>query len=231
MSGLGWDSADLLDRFLTYAGRGNGGVMAADELWTTTRAYTWLADAQEAVYTDLSPIVPHAFVNAPVLLTTTDGGVTYTYPTGTFPGSFAFGHVEVYGQENAGWTLLASTYNTAGADFVIEATQIRSPGNRPRTFASGPWARGTGFPARLSASVEPALVPDAARELILFRALAALADVSAGGMDASRWEQRYADARNRWVTTWSTQYSAQGGQGSNTITGAWYLAMSAMNGT
>jgi len=221
----GWASADLLDRFYTYLGRGSGGVMQADELWTDVRAYGWLADAQEAVYSDLAPMVPHAFINAPVKLVTADGGVTYTWPAG-----FTFGHIEIYAQEAGGRQLFATSYGNVGGDFVMESTGIRSPGDRPLVFANGPWGRATGFPSRLSAAIAPALQPEPARELILWRALSMATDVSAAVQDGSAWDRRYTEARKRWLTTWSTQYSTAGNAARNNVTGPWWLYLDAMNG-
>jgi len=220
----GWTSADLLNRFQLYLGRGNGGVMAADELWTDARAYTWLADAQEMVFNDLAPIAPHAFVGAPVQLTTADGGVTYTFGADVYP----FAHVEVYAQETAGRTLYASTYARWGGDFVIEGAVIRSPGNRLRTFANGPWARFTQFPSRLSSTQEPTLQPQPARELILWKALDLATDVSLGAQDPTPWRERYADARRRWVQTWQTQYATLGAAAS--AVDPWWLGLDAANG-
>lgn len=223
---MSWTSADLYDRFLTYLGRGNGGVMDADELWTATRVYRQLADAQEAVYTDLAPMVPQVLVGAPVLLTSADGGVTYTFGTGVYP----IGHVEVYAQESGGRELLASTFGTPSGDFVIEGALIRAPGNRTRTYSSGPWARFVQFPPRIASNQEPTLQPPAARELILYRALADAANVSAGQTDPAPWLEKYGEARKRWVMTWQSQYRSAGNQAFVANGGPWWLGLDAMNG-
>ena len=228
----GWTSADLADRFRTYLGRGNGGVMQADELWTDTRVYSWLADAQEAVYADLAPIVPSAFVGAPVQLTTSDGGVTYTFGTDVYP----FGHVEVYARESGGRELFATSYGTTGGDFVIEGGTIRTPGNRTRTYASGPWARFAAFPARLSSTVEPSLNPPQARELILWKALELAAEVSNGAMDPTPWRLKYegekgnGGARMRWLQVWQTQYASKRTTALPGAAGHWWLGLDALDG-
>ena len=223
----GWASADLLTRFQTYLGRGNGGVMQADELWTDARAYMWIADAQEAVYTELSAMAPSAFVGAPVQLTSADGGVTWTFGAGVYP----LGHVEVYAQESGGRALLASSYGTIGGDFIIEGDTIRTPGNRTRTYSSGPWARFTAFPTRISASDEPSLSPDAARELILWKALENAAEVSNGAMDATVWTAKYQDAKRRWTVAWQTQYASAGNAALAGNGGAaWWMGLDALNG-
>jgi len=208
-----------------YMGRGNGGVMDADELWTDTRAYLWLADAQEAVFADLAPMAPHAFVGVPTLLTSSDGGVTYT-----FGSSYPFAHVEVYAQESGGRALLASNYGTVGGDFVIEGNTIRAPGNRTRTYSTGPYARFTTFPTRMSASQDPSISPEPARELILWKALENATEVSSGAMDATVWSAKYADAKRRWIVVWQTQYQSAGNAAFMANGGPWWLGLGAMNG-
>lgn len=221
----GWDSADLLERFQLYLGRGNGGVMDADELWTTSRCYLVLADAQEHVYADLAPLAPHAFMGSPTLLTTTDGGRTFTFA------NYPFAHVEVYAQESGGRTLYATTYNDAGGDFVIEGQTIRSPGNRTRTYAAGPYARAAAFPSRLSAVQPPALSPEPARELILWKALDLATEVSAGAQDPLPWREKYLEARAKWIRLWQTQYQSAGNAALTSPTDAWWLTLDANNGT
>jgi hypothetical protein len=221
-----WDSADLADRFWLSLGRGNGGTVGPDELWTADRTYRVLADAQEQVYTDFAPAVPQVFVSPPLLLTSSDGGRTFTFGADVYP----MGHVEVYAEEGAGRPLYATTYDDRGGDFVIEGPLIRTPGNQTRTYARGPYARYVGFPPRLSASVEPGLQPPGARELILYRALILAAEMPNGEMDPTPWEVRYTDARNRWMRTWQTQYSTQGGA-ARPLRASWWLTMDAMNGS
>lgn len=232
---MSWTSADLYDRFLLYLGRGNGGVMDADELWTATRVYRQLADAQEAVYADLSPIAPYAFVSVPIKLYTLDGGKTYRFPPSTSAiatqlTTYPLGHVEVYAQESGGRELLASTYGTPSGDFVFEQGIIRAPGNRTRTYSNGPWARFVQMPGRLAADQEPTLQPPAARELILYKALADAANVSAGQTDPGPWEAKYAEARRRWTVVWQTQYRSAGNQAFVANGGPWWLGLDAMNG-
>lgn len=233
---MAWTSADLYDRFLLYLGRGNGGVMDADELWTATRVYRQLADAQEAVYTDLAPVAPQAFMSPPIKLYTTDGGRTYKFPPttsgiATQQVTYPIGHVEVYAQESGGRELLAATFGNPGGDFVIEQGVIRAPGNRVRSYSEGPYARFVQLPlARIDSTTEPTLNPAAARELILFRALMDAANVAAGQMDNGPWIERYRDARDRWVRTWQTQYRSAGNQAFVANGGPWWLGIDAMNG-
>lgn len=221
-----WTSADLLARFYRYLGRGNGGVMQADELWTDEASYDVLADAQEIVFGELAPVAPHAFVSPPMRLVSTDGGVTYTFPAQVYP----FAHVEVYAQETGGRVLHATSYGNAGADFVIEGARIRTPGNRARAYTSGPWGRATVFPDRLSDTVEPSIDPAPARALILWKALELATEVSGGAMDPTPWREHYASARQRFIVLWQTQYQSMGAPSLVSPLGPWWLNLDAFNG-
>jgi hypothetical protein len=216
-----WDSADLFDRFLLHLGRGNGGTVGPDELWTAPRVWRALSDGQAFVFTALAPIVPNALVLPPFQMQTSDGGVTYT-----FGSAQPLAQIEVWAQETAGRELYATTYGNTGGDFVIDPLGIRMPGNRPRTFSSGPWARGVFLPSEISATVEPALQPAAARELILWRALEVAADLPGGEIDPRPWRERYAEAWDRWVLAWRRQYATHGGERRAThATGRWWLSL------
>lgn len=203
----GWDTVDLFAKFKLYLGRGNGGVMVADELFTDQRMYELLADAQEQVYGDLAPRVPWVFVSIPTLMETFDGGVTYEIP------KWMFGHAEIYATEKGGRQLYATNYGDyANPDgFVFEGFRIRMPGNQPRQFAAGPWARYVGHPGRISATRQPDMYPDQARELILWKALELGAGISQAMMDPAPWAAKYKEARIRWLELFKTAYSAPQG--------------------
>lgn len=220
----GWTSADLSRRLLGYLGRGNGGVMAYDELWTEDRTFDVLADAQETVYTELMPYVPNVFVSEPTRLTTSDGGITYDFA------SYPFGHVEIYAQDSGARELHAASYGTFGcADvFVFEGDRIRMVGNQPRTFSAGPYARYSGYPLRLTADQEPMLDPPPARELILWKALELAALVNGAQYDEKPFTQKYEQAKARWLLNWKTQKSARQ-HGNRTAEGRWWLTLSRYN--
>lgn len=224
MSVHGWDSTELRDRLLLHLGRGNGGVMQYDELWNAARVWQVLGDGNEMVFADVSPVVPLIFVGDPVQLKTTDGGVTYDFPT------WPTGHVEVYAQENGGRVLRGSSYGNLAGDFVFEGDKLRMPGDRARTFSGGaPWARFCGFPPRMSDTVQPTLKPYAARELILYASMLKASDVPGAQLDAAPWEKRYSQALTRYFTSWQTQAAApQAGEWS--LDRAWWLNLSNFNG-
>lgn len=224
MSSHGWDSSELMAKFLFNLGRGNGGQMTYDELFTEPRSWELLADGQEGVYTDHAPRASHVFVGVPTLLTSSDGGVTY--PLAEWP----MGHMEVYAVESGGRELRGSSYGDLSGGFVFEGNKLRMPGNRPRTFASGPYARYSGYPQRLSASQEPTLMPYPARELILYKALVLAADVPGSGLDPAKWVQRYAEASKRHLINWCTQLSAPQQGNRRSAPAHWSTYLSEFNG-
>lgn len=211
----GWSTADLLGRLKRLIGRGNGGAMLVnDELWPDDKFYELLADAEEAETEELIPYCPYAFKVAPVKLTTSDGGVTYDFP------SYPYGGVEIYAQLADGRELFPSAggFNGCG-DFLLEGQKIRAPGNQVRAYADGPWAVYSGLPVgRISATVEPSMQPPQARELLLYRAAMMSCDVWAAQQDDAQFEKRHSQARTRWVTLWQTQ-SARTASGYNPALG------------
>lgn len=221
----GWATADLVRKFQRILARGNGGALLEnDELWAPDDIDSCLSDAQEEVFGEMIPRVPLAFVGAPVLLTTSDGGITYDFP------SYPFGHVEVYAKLANGRELVPTKFNAWG-DFLLEGAKIRTPGNRPRQYSGGPYARYCGLPtARISASDEPQLFPAAARELILYRAVILACDVWGATLDKKPFQEKYAESRLRWLTLWKTQSARQSGGGHSIVDGRWWLTLSQYNG-
>lgn len=158
---------------------------------TTADIYQLLTEAQEEVYTDLAQHAPHALMGAPTLLTSTDGGVTYTFGTDGDGDPVSPLAVEVYAQVD-GRTLYACTYGNAVGDFVIEGTRIRGPGNRSRIYSVGPFARFITPPGPISASAPPTLSPKRLRKLLVLKALIKYANID-GRRDPRPYEEEYDD--------------------------------------
>ena len=210
-----WDSADLLSKFKFYANR-----PATDEALSDAQVYTLLTEAQQSQMAKLAVYAPHAQMGAPVLLTTADGGITYTFGTDGDGNNIFPLAAQVYAQIN-GRELHASTWESAG-DFVIEGDTIRAPGNRVRTYSSGPYARFIRADATISASSQPVLSPPAARELVLWEALTLWAAVG-GEIDAGPWEDRYARAWKKWVEAFQAQHATQTAPAADGRQYVWWL--------
>lgn len=99
-----------------------------------------------------------------------------------------------------------------GWDYVNEGTQIRLTNNR--TWTAALYWYGITLPAAISASTQPALFPEPARELIVYEAckqygLEGKRDLAlTASMDAL-----LTAAYPRWMAVWKTQFSDGGAVG------------------
>ncbi len=178
-----WDSADLLSRLRYLIGR-----PTVDEALTDAQAYQLLADAQDRVNEDLAAHVPHLNYGAPELMTTSDGGYTYSTLYDII------GDAEIYPTLKA-QPMRCGAFWDGSADYCLEGTKtIRMTVNRTRSFSAGPYARyvRADVPA-ISASQAPTIKPDRARALIVFRA-AALWAARGGKRDPLPYETEYTRA-------------------------------------
>lgn len=160
MPGTGWQSADLLTRFNEYAGR-----PAADDITDITK-YRVLADAQDEVVQRITGIVKTATsVTAPTLMTTADGGLTYTF------GVDGNGY-PLYPLNARIFPALSAVPDypwTPGLDYLDEGTVVRMPNTTP--WAGPLYWYGVTPPQEISASVQPILQPPPARILIVIQAV------------------------------------------------------------
>lgn len=100
-----------------------------------------------------------------------------------------------------------------GLDYVNEGTQIRLTNNR--TWTGNLYWYGVPQPTDITASVNPVIFPEGARELIVYRAVAMFAEEGEGNTTlADRMEARYQQAWGRWCGAWKTQFSDGGALGS-----------------
>lgn len=165
-----WTSAYLLAQLKQHAK-----LPTATE-WTDAILYNYLQEAQELVYEEIAAHVPEAIMTGPTLLTTADGGYSYTFGTDADGDNIApLGQVEIR-ESKAGAVLIpAADFDQAG-DFVMYGDRIRFPGQVSRTFSDGPYARFVSPPGLLDASTQPTLKPKRARKLIVYRALVLFAE-------------------------------------------------------
>ena len=158
-----FDSADLLARAIRLAAR-----PASDQSMATADWYAFLTEAQ-VYWTNMFAVhCPHVLMSAPVLLTSADGGFTYTFPSSTYPL-----HIELYDSNSPGGRpLREGAYWDTSADFANEGVQIRIPMGDTQTWSGGPYLRYIAAPSTLDGSTAPTLQPPYARILLVYRAVA-----------------------------------------------------------
>lgn len=165
MAGTGWDSADLLTRFNRTAGR-----PTADSIDDPTK-YQYLADAEQYLIQRIAGISAKTLYGAPTLMTSADGGYTYTFGVdGNGYALFPLGRARIYNSLAAipGYALRPNV------DYLDEGVTIRGPNNTP---IPGPlyWYGLTPI-QQMSATVQPVLMPPSARICIVLKAVESFAE-------------------------------------------------------
>jgi hypothetical protein len=137
------------------------------------------------------------------------------------------GQIFVFGENANGYPIMpmgkASVYPSLasfpdfawleGLDYVNEGTQIRLPNNR--TWSGPLYWYGVPQPNDITASAQPAIFPEGARELIVWRACANFANEgNTNDKLSALMEGRYNQAFGRWALAYKTQWSAGSGVGS-----------------
>lgn len=167
-------TAELLAGFKFYAMR-----PSTDEQISDAQIYVLLSEGQSHVYGMFAVHFPEVLYEVPTIMTTSDGGYTYTFASSVFP----FGNVEIRSSLN-GNLMIPGTNWDGNCDYVWEGDRIRIPNNRTRTFSAGPYARYIKMPTDISGSQEPTLKPAFARKLIMFYALYLWSERGGGAMQA-----------------------------------------------
>lgn len=197
MAGTGWDSSDLLTKWNQYTGRPSSG----DSIQDATK-YQYLADAQSEVIGEMVSVAPKPFIAAsggPINITanTTDN-IVFTFGVDGDGYPLMALATKIYPALTAipDWPLIP------GADYLDEGTQIRMPNNITLPFPAL-YMYGVVFPQRMSATVQPALQPPAARMLIVYKAVEIFAN-GAGVRNAQladRMAAKYQLEFGKWMTT------------------------------
>ena len=205
-----WDTADLLARFKRYANRPTN-----DELLTDALGYALLTEAQAEELSDLASLAPNSQMGAPVLLTSADSGVTYTFGTDDDGNAIFPLACEVYAEVN-GREMRACSWNSWG-DFVIEGDRIRMPGNVAQTFTAGPYARFVRADGVIDATTEPILKPANYRIVLVWSALIKFCAI--GGLrDPAPFEENYRAAKLKLLTAVRTQFADSAGVANEGLT-------------
>ena len=163
-----YDSADLLARCYRVAQR-----PTTDAQQTSVDWYAFLTEAQDEWFSHFASICPEVLYGDPVVLTSADGGYTYTFGDDADGDPiFPMGHIEIRTSRNG--SVLTPTTDWGGSgDFLLEGNKIRWPNGATRAWGTtGPVARFITPPDVISATVEPVLLPKQARILLVYRACA-----------------------------------------------------------
>jgi hypothetical protein len=155
------DSTDMLSRLKFTLQR-----PTVDDSITDAQLYELLSNAQRRITQLMATHVPQTQYLAPELLTTADSGATYTFLY------YPLGYAEIRESRDGAVLSPVPEWSTDGSGYVMEGQTIRWPGGRSRTFSAGPYARYVRQPGVISASVQPILKPDYAREAVVYDAAA-----------------------------------------------------------
>jgi len=159
-----YDSEYLLKMFDRKAGRPD-----ADTI-TDASKYERLSEAQNRVVAIIASVAPRslypkvAYGSMPTLTTTDSQVFTFGTDSNSYP-KFPMGHGGIYPSLNA----IPDSPWVEGRDYIVEGNQIRIPNNR--THSGTLYWYGISQPPDITASVQPSLIPEAARELIVVEAV------------------------------------------------------------
>jgi len=195
-----WDRADLLTRVRDLIRR-----PSTDAAVTDAKLYRYLTAAESQAFEELGLTTPHALWSAPVQLTTSDGGATYTFGNDANANPLVPIRVDVFRSRGD----IPDYPLIEGDDYLWEGEIIRIPQGRTRSFAGGPWARYIAPAIEITAAQGPTLTPHAARELLILGA--AIRSGREGAMrEVTDWERDYATALQRWRTRLGNTVGTQG---------------------
>ena len=200
-----FDSADLLLSFNEMAGRPTSGDSITD-----ARKYARLAKAQNRVFAEMVPVVPSslypkvAYGSIPTL-TTTDNQI-YTFGTDASAyQNFPMGHGGIYASPND----IPGSPLVEGRDYMNEGYQIRATNNT--TLPATLYWYGIAQPTDIDATHQPALFPEASRELIVIEAVRRFSQEGSRNNDLMvQMQLEWQVAWPKWCLVWRTQWR-QGG--------------------
>lgn len=199
-----WDSAYLLSMLNRKAQRTSGDSM------TDATKYQRLSESQNRIIGLMSAVAPqslypHAAYGSLPTLTTTDNQI-YTF--GTDANGFAkfpMGKGGVYQSLND----IPDFPLVPGRDFMVEGTQIRASNNT--TLPATLYWYGIANPADIDGTNQPALFPEASRELIVIDAVRQLANEGVRNAELSQWmDAEWNKAWPMWCLVWKTQFRSGG---------------------
>jgi hypothetical protein len=199
-----YDAADCLARVRRLVREPSNAQFPADSDF-----YAWLTEAENECKTRIASFAPKALIGAPVLMTTADGGKTYTFGVdGDGQPIFPLGGVELFATLESIPDFPMQEYD----EYLVEGDRIRIPGNATRSFAAGgPYARFVAPTWKIDGTpTNPTLEPVAARELLVLGAGRRYA-VSQGRADLLGFiAGEEAQAWARWTEALQGQFMSNG---------------------
>lgn len=182
-----YSSEDLLQRC-----RDAAQLPEDDEAMTAAAWYRLLTEAQAFWYPQIAAHLPHVLLGAPELLTSTDGGLTYTFADVDGNPVLPLALRVFRREEDAYQPEGASAFGlVAGRDYANlgDRLEFRLTGTRPSFPDGGPWVRWIAPPGVIDADHEPTLLPLEARVLLVYAAVETWA--TQGGLrDPGPWVGR-----------------------------------------
>lgn len=185
------DSADIARRIKLRLNR-----PTTDQAFTVTTTddaiYDFASEAQDRVTKLIATFAPDAMWVAPVALSTSDSGKTFTFGTDVDSASiFALGHYRIYATRSD----IPDNPLIPGIDYTVEGTLARIPNNATQVFSDGgtPWAQWVS-PSNVMTSATQPTVPKIARMCIISDGARRCADRL--GEDSSKHEAQF---QSDWI--------------------------------
>jgi hypothetical protein len=218
-----WDSANLHRKLLNRIRRPAADEELIEPDNATDAIWDLLSEAQDYWMEILAATIPDPNYGAPVLMTTADLGLTYTFGLDAEGQAvFPVGHIEL--RESRNGRLLIPSADWGNGDFVMEGDRIRIPGGRTRIFSAGPYARFVTPWTKISAAVQPTMKPARARALIVTRA-AIIWAVQGGLRDPAPWEKLEAVQWGVLANSLATQFHLSGAQAVDDYSDEWWKSI------
>lgn len=206
-----YDSVSLLGIFNRKAGRPtppNG-----TDTITDASKYQRLTESQNRVIAKIMAVCPQSlypkvsYAAMPTLTTTDNQVFTFGTDSNGYP-------ISPMGKTWIGPSLsgLLDTPWIQGRDYLNEGTQIRIPDNR--TFSGTLYWYGVKNPPDITASTQPSIFPEAARELIVIDAVRQFATEYVRNPElAQAMAGEWSDAWPSWCLAWKTNMRQGGAYG------------------
>lgn len=202
-----FDSPYCLSWFNRKSGR-----PATDSI-TDVSKYQRLTESQNRVIAKMMAVAPKSlypkvsYANMPQLITTDQQVFTFGTDANGYP-------ISPMGKTWIGPSLsgLLDTPWVEGYDYLNEGTQIRIPDNR--SFGGVLYWYGIPNPPDITATTQPSIFPEAARELIVIDAVRQFATEYVRNPDlASAMSAEWGDAWPTWTLSWKTAFRTGGAVG------------------